>query len=176
MPRWRKSFAPASWAGSISSLKSHAERTGSLAASARSHPKRLGLSSPTPSSERKASTCWALRGRDRRCARHCGGSAISFALRKTLNRRGDGMRAKLPDRHGFTERDGVKLYYEVYGEGPETMVFVPPWSIVHSRIYKAQLPYFSERFRCIAYDGRGNGMSGRPAETAAYSLDHYIAD
>ena len=62
------------------------------------------------------------------------------------------MRAKLPSHEGFVERDGVKLHYEIYGEGPETMVFLPPWAIVHSRIYKAQLPYFSERFRCIAYD------------------------
>ena len=86
------------------------------------------------------------------------------------------MRAKLPDQEGFVERDGVKLHYEVYGDGPETMVFLPPWSIVHSRVYKAQLPYFSERFRCIAYDGRGNGKSDRPADVAAYSLDNYVAD
>jgi pimeloyl-ACP methyl ester carboxylesterase/predicted glycosyltransferase len=56
------------------------------------------------------------------------------------------------------------------------MVFVPPWAIVHSRVYKAQLPWFSERFRCIAYDGRGNGKSDRPADMAAYSLDNYVAD
>ncbi len=86
------------------------------------------------------------------------------------------MRAKLPVQDGFVERDGVKLYYEVYGNGPQTMVFVPPWSIVHSRVYKAQLPYFSERFRCVAYDGRGNGKSDRPADVAAYSLDNYVAD
>src|SRR3979411_2661330 len=86
------------------------------------------------------------------------------------------MRAKLPSEEGFVERDGVKLFYEVYGEGPETMVFIPPWSIVHSRIYKAQLPYFSERFRCITYDGRGNGKSDRPADPAAYTLDQYVAD
>ena len=86
------------------------------------------------------------------------------------------MRAKLPNKDGFVERDGVRLYYEVYGQGAETMVFLPPWSIVHSRIYKAQLPYFSERFRCIAYDGRGNGKSDRPADAAAYSLDNYVAD
>jgi pimeloyl-ACP methyl ester carboxylesterase/predicted glycosyltransferase len=86
------------------------------------------------------------------------------------------MRAKLPAQEGFVDRDGVKLHYEVYGEGPETMVFLPPWSIVHSRIYKAQLPYFSERFRCIAYDARGNGKSDRPTDAAAYSLDQYIAD
>ena len=83
---------------------------------------------------------------------------------------------RCPAKEGFVERDGVKLHYEIYGDGPETMVFVPPWSIVHSRIYKAQLPYFSERFRCIAYDGRGNGKSDRPTEAAAYSLDNYVAD
>src|SRR5882762_12035780 len=86
------------------------------------------------------------------------------------------MRAKLPSKSGFVERDGVKIYYEIYGDGPETMVFLPPWPIVHSRIYKAQLPYFSERFRCIAFDGRGNGKSDRPAEVAAYSLDAFVAD
>jgi pimeloyl-ACP methyl ester carboxylesterase/predicted glycosyltransferase len=86
------------------------------------------------------------------------------------------MRAKLPTADGFVERDGVKIHFEVYGEGPETMVFIPPWSIAHSRVYKAQLPYFSERFRCITYDGRGNGKSDRPAEVAAYSLDNYVAD
>ena len=83
------------------------------------------------------------------------------------------MRAKLPSKEGFAERDGVKIHYEVYGDGPQTMVFLPPWSIVHSRVYKAQLPYFSERFRCIAYDARGNGKSDRPMEAAAYSLDNY---
>jgi pimeloyl-ACP methyl ester carboxylesterase/predicted glycosyltransferase len=86
------------------------------------------------------------------------------------------MRAKLPVQDGFVDRDGVKLYYEVYGNGPQTMVFVPPWSIVHSRVYKAQLPYLSERFRCVTYDGRGNGKSDRPADVAAYSLDNYVAD
>src|SRR4249919_3332282 len=86
------------------------------------------------------------------------------------------MRAKLPDSEGFVTRDGVKLSYEVYGDGAETILFIPPWSIVHSRIYKAQLPYFGERFRCIAYDPRGNGKSDRPADVAAYSLDNYVAD
>jgi pimeloyl-ACP methyl ester carboxylesterase/predicted glycosyltransferase len=86
------------------------------------------------------------------------------------------MRAKMPSRDGFVERDGVKLHYEIYGEGAETMVFLPPWAIVHARIYKAQLPYFSERFRCITYDPRGNGSSDRPTDVAAYTLDQYVAD
>jgi pimeloyl-ACP methyl ester carboxylesterase/predicted glycosyltransferase len=86
------------------------------------------------------------------------------------------MRAKLPSETGFVDRDGVKIAYEIYGDGPETMLFVPGWSILHSRLYKAQLPYFSERFRCITFDARGNGKSDRPADIAAYSLDNYFAD
>lgn len=86
------------------------------------------------------------------------------------------MRAKLPTREGFAERDGVKIHFEVYGDGPETIVFLPPWSIVHSRAYKAQLAYFSERFRCVTYDPRGNGRSDRPDDVAAYSLDNFVAD
>lgn len=86
------------------------------------------------------------------------------------------MRARHPDRTGCAIRDGVRLHYEVYGSGDQTMIFVPPWSIVHSRVYKAQIPYFSERFRCISYDPRGNGKSDRPDDTDAYSLDHAVAD
>jgi pimeloyl-ACP methyl ester carboxylesterase len=86
------------------------------------------------------------------------------------------MRAKTPDKQGVVDRGGVKIHYEVYGDGPQTMLFIPPWSIVHARIYKAQLPYFSERFRCITFDPRGNGQSDRPTEATAYSLENYIAD
>ncbi len=86
------------------------------------------------------------------------------------------MRAKVPDQEGYVDRDGVKLHYEIYGDGPDTIVFVPAWSIAHARIYKAQLPYFSERFRCVTYDGRGNGKSDRPDDVAAYSLNNFAAD
>ncbi len=75
------------------------------------------------------------------------------------------MRAKLPENEGFAERNGNRIHYEVYGPGTpggsQTMVFLPPWSIVHSRVYKAQIPYFSERFRFrIAYDALGNDRPG----------------
>ena len=86
------------------------------------------------------------------------------------------MRAKAPLQEGFVEREGVKIHYEVFGDGPETMVFVPAWAIGHSRLYKAQLPYFSDRFRCIAYDPRGNGLSDRPERVESYRLDEYVGD
>ena len=86
------------------------------------------------------------------------------------------MRAKLPDQEGFIERDGVKVHYEIYGEGEETLLFLPAWAIVHSRFWKAQIPYFSRYYRCITFDPRGNGKSDRPAEVEKYAIAEYVAD
>ena len=43
------------------------------------------------------------------------------------------VRARYPDAEGFVERDGVRIFYEVYGEGEPTILLLPTWSIVHSR-------------------------------------------
>lgn len=42
------------------------------------------------------------------------------------------MRAKLPVKDGCVDRDGVKIHYEIYGNGAETIVFIPPWGGVES--------------------------------------------
>ena len=86
------------------------------------------------------------------------------------------MRAKLPHTEGKIDREGIKIHYEVYGEGEHTIIFVPTWTLFHSRAYKAQIPYFSEHFRCICYDPRGNGKSDRPENPQDHSLNHYVED
>jgi pimeloyl-ACP methyl ester carboxylesterase len=85
-------------------------------------------------------------------------------------------RARYPDREGFTARDGVRLFYEVYGHGKPTVLFLPTWSIVHSRFWKLQLPYFARHCRVVTFDGRGNGKSDRPSLAAAYSDKEFAAD
>jgi pimeloyl-ACP methyl ester carboxylesterase/predicted glycosyltransferase len=86
------------------------------------------------------------------------------------------MRAREADRSGFIERDGVKTYYEVYGEGEPTLLLLPSWAIVHSRLWKAQIPYLARHYRVVTFDGRGNGKSDRPTGAEAYCNDEYIAD
>ena len=76
-------------------------------------------------------------------------------------------RARYPDLSGFVERNGGRIAYEVYGTGDPPVVFVPPWSIVHSRIWKAQIPVFARRHLVVAWDNRGNGRSDRPTDPAA---------
>src|SRR5690348_11354635 len=130
----------------------------------------------TPSWAARRCCSSASKRKEYRSDGRCGASA---RCSESSNHRNSGrliMRAREPDQTGHVERDGVTLYYEVYGSGRQSMVFLPPWSIVHSRVYRAQLPYFSQRFRCIAFDGRGNGRSGRPTDRAAYSLDNFVAD
>ncbi len=79
------------------------------------------------------------------------------------------MRARDPDVTGFVERDGGRVAYEVYGTGDPPIVFVPPWQIVHARIWKAQIPDFARRHRVVAWDNRGNGLSDRPTDPLAHT-------
>ncbi len=85
-------------------------------------------------------------------------------------------RAKQPDISGITERDGVRLAYEVFGQGDTTILLMPAWSIVHSRFWKAQIGYLARHHRVVTFDGRGNGRSDRPAGSAAYADAQYAAD
>jgi pimeloyl-ACP methyl ester carboxylesterase len=85
-------------------------------------------------------------------------------------------RARLPDHEGYVTRGGVRLFYEVYGSGPDTFLLLPTWSIIHSRLWKAQIAYLARHFRVITFDGRGNGRSDRPDGVEAYTEDEFAAD
>ena len=89
--------------------------------------------------------------------------------------RAEQTRARYPDAEGYVERDGVRTFYEVYGEGEQTMLLLPTWSITHSRGWKMQIPYLARHFRVITFDPRGNGRSDRPSEPDAY-LEQEFAD
>ena len=84
------------------------------------------------------------------------------------------MRAAIPRIEGFVERNGVKIQYAVYGSGSKTLLFLPAWPIVHSRVYKAQIPYFADHFRVILFDPRGNGLSDRPNNPDAYAPSEFV--
>src|SRR6185503_10809492 len=85
-------------------------------------------------------------------------------------------RARYPDTTGFVERDGVRVFYEVYGSGEPTILLLPTWSIIHSRFWKMQIPDLARRHRVITFDGRGNGRSDRPGRPDAYAEAEFAAD
>ena len=71
------------------------------------------------------------------------------------------MRACYPDSDGFVVRDGAEIRYERYGEGGPAILLLPPWSLVHSRHWKMQIPYLARHFTVVCFDGRGSGGSSR---------------
>jgi pimeloyl-ACP methyl ester carboxylesterase/predicted glycosyltransferase len=85
-------------------------------------------------------------------------------------------RARYPDESGFVERDGIRVYYEVYGSGEPTVLLLPTWSLMHSRHWKMQIPYLARHCRVVTFDGRGNGRSDRPQDPAAYDEREFAAD
>ena len=82
-------------------------------------------------------------------------------------------RACYPDSTGYVERDGVRVFYELYGEREPTVLFLPTWSIIHARTWKAQVPYLARHGRVLTFDPRGNGKSDRPAEPEAYAPQEF---
>ena len=89
------------------------------------------------------------------------------------------MRAAYPHTEGYATNptDGVRIFYEVFGprDTERTILFLPTWTMVHSRIWKAQVPYCSRSgFRVVTFDNRGNGKSDRPAN--GYSAERIAED
>jgi pimeloyl-ACP methyl ester carboxylesterase len=86
-------------------------------------------------------------------------------------------RARRPDRTGVVARPGgVRVPWEQFGTGEPAIVFVPTWSIVHSRVWKLQVADFARRHRVVTFDPRGNGGSTRPSDAAAYDETAFADD
>lgn len=72
--------------------------------------------------------------------------------------------------------DGVRLYYRIEGQGPETLVVVhggPGFSLESVRADFAPL---AAHRRVIYYDQRGNGRSSLIDDPAALAIPRHIAD
>jgi pimeloyl-ACP methyl ester carboxylesterase/predicted glycosyltransferase len=85
-------------------------------------------------------------------------------------------RARYPDEEGYVERDGVRVFWESYGEGERTILLMPTWEIVHSRSWKMQIPTLARHARVVTFDPRGNGRSDRPTEYEAYVRAEFADD
>lgn len=85
-------------------------------------------------------------------------------------------RARYPDQAGYVERDGVRVFWESYGEGQPAILLLPTWMLIHSRHWKMQIPFLARHHRVVTFDPRGNGRSDRPTEAALYHEREYVRD
>lgn len=71
----------------------------------------------------------------------------------------------------YTKSDGVNIAYQVWGDGPIDLVFVPPWLShldldAESSVYRPFVDGLAGFCRVIRFDKRGMGLSDRDAATA----------
>ncbi len=72
------------------------------------------------------------------------------------------------------DRDGVKIHYEIHGEGP-------PLLLTHgysstSAMWQGQIEALSRRHKLVLWDMRGHGQSDYPGDPNAYSEVATVAD
>ena len=72
------------------------------------------------------------------------------------------------------DRDGVKIHYEVTGDGP-TLLLTHGYSAT-GEMWQGQLATLSPHFKVITWDMRGHGASDYPQDQAAYSEEATVAD
>ncbi|HSV37497.1 MAG TPA: alpha/beta hydrolase [Nocardioidaceae bacterium] len=69
---------------------------------------------------------------------------------------------------GFVVRDGCQIVWQEFGSGPDCILLLPTWSIVHTDFWRYQVPVLAEQYRVVTFDGLGNGASDRPTDPSFY--------
>jgi pimeloyl-ACP methyl ester carboxylesterase len=72
------------------------------------------------------------------------------------------------------DRNGVKIYYEVHGDGPP-LILTHGYSST-SAMWQGQIAGLSQHFRLVLWDMRGHGQSDYPEDPAAYSEAATVGD
>lgn len=60
---------------------------------------------------------------------------------------------------GYFKSGSASIYYELYGEGQEVLVFLHG-NGGNCKNFKNQIPFFAEKYTVLAVDSRGHGESG----------------
>jgi pimeloyl-ACP methyl ester carboxylesterase len=72
--------------------------------------------------------------------------------------------------------DGVKLVYELVGDGPPLILHLGAGCDSHLWSAAGYLGPLSRDYRCILFDHRGHGESDHPRGAEANHLDRFVAD
>jgi pimeloyl-ACP methyl ester carboxylesterase len=75
----------------------------------------------------------------------------------------------------FVERGGLRIYFEVVGEGPPVVLL---HRAAGDRTMWRHAGYVEGlgEFTCVLVDSRGHGLSDKPGGEEAYRIEEYAAD
>jgi pimeloyl-ACP methyl ester carboxylesterase len=74
----------------------------------------------------------------------------------------------------YVDRDGVKVYYEVEGQGPALLLSHGYSST--GRMWGGQVAALKDRYRVITWDMRGHGETDSPSDQSLYSEEATVDD
>ena len=76
----------------------------------------------------------------------------------------------------FTAPDGVRLHYEVEGDGPPLLLHLGAGCDADLWRAAGYVDSLAKSYGCILFDHRGHGESDHPAEPSANHIDRYAND
>ncbi len=79
------------------------------------------------------------------------------------------VQAREPGVSGHVRRGGVDVWWERFGDGEPAILFIGANTIVHSHMWKGQVPWLSRRHTVVTFDPVGNGRSSRSLDPVAYA-------
>ena len=81
---------------------------------------------------------------------------------------------RTPDASGFADSGGVRIAWWSAGAGERTLLVVPTWNFVDSRVTADLVNDLRDEFRVVWFDARGSGRSDHPS--AGYTMFDHAAD
>lgn len=85
------------------------------------------------------------------------------------------MRAIEPTGSERLHLEGFEVGYETFGDPARpTVLLLPPWQIVHSRVWKMQVPFLAHYFQVVTFDQPGNGLGERTTDPAAFEYERIV--
>jgi pimeloyl-ACP methyl ester carboxylesterase len=76
----------------------------------------------------------------------------------------------------YTERAGVRIFYETFGSGDGVPLLLSHGFGSSSKMWAPNVEALSAGRRCVTWDMRGHGRTDSPEDVAAYSADECVAD
>jgi len=82
-------------------------------------------------------------------------------------------RFQYPFKENYHEVDGIRLHYVDEGSGPPILMVhgQPTWSYLYRKMIP---PLVAAGYRCVAPDLMGFGLSDKPEDESAYSLQRHV--
>ncbi|MEE8046550.1 MAG: alpha/beta hydrolase [Dehalococcoidia bacterium] len=76
----------------------------------------------------------------------------------------------------FADNDGIRIHYQVEGEGPPLLLYHGAAGSLDDWRHDGYVEELNRDYQLILMDGRGHGASDKPHDPEAYYMEHLVGD